>query len=74
VSSTTGRQARSAAVTPSSGVDAGQPEAVRAGDVDDATAGDVQLERARGLLFDAGPRCGRDRREFAVQVVHRHAC
>ena len=56
------------------GADTGQPEAVRARDVDDTAAGDVPPEGARRLLLDLSPRGGRDRREFAVQVVHRHAC
>ena len=52
------------------GADRRQLGARRADHVDDAAAGDVPGERAAGLGLDVGPGRVRDRREFAVQVVH----
>ena len=52
------------------GADRGRLRPARFADVDDATAGDVPLERPRGFLLDLRPRGGGDGSQFAVQVVH----
>jgi EmrB/QacA subfamily drug resistance transporter len=51
--------------------DGGETHASRALDVHHAPASQVALERAGGLLLDLRPGLVRDRRELAVQVIHR---
>jgi EmrB/QacA subfamily drug resistance transporter len=53
------------------GADGGESHARRALDVDHAPASQVTLERARRLVLDLGPGLVRDRRQLAVQVIHR---
>src|SRR6266542_2657259 len=53
------------------GGDRRQLETAWLGNVDHPAAGDVALEGAPCLLLQVGPCDGGDRREFAVQVVHR---
>lgn len=53
------------------GADGGEAHARRALDVDHAPASQVTLERARRLLLDLAPGLVRNRRQLAVQVIHR---